>query len=104
VQAVWDGKVVHAGWFKGFGNLLIIDHGENLYSLMAHLDQLEKAVGDQVHGGDEVGTVGDSGSLKGAYLYFELRDGQKPLNPERWLSRNRKPPALLAGAKGGVSP
>jgi septal ring factor EnvC (AmiA/AmiB activator) len=104
VHAVWDGKVVHAGWFKGFGNLLIVDHGEHLYSLMAHLDQLERAVGDEVHGGDEVGTVGDSGSLKGAYLYFELRDGQKPLNPERWLSRNRKAPALLAGAKGGGSP
>ncbi len=104
VHAVWDGKVVHAGWFKGFGNLLIVDHGENLYSLMAHLDQLEKAVGDPVRTGDEVGTVGDSGSLKGAYLYFELRDGQKPLNPERWLSRKRKAPALLAGAKGGAAP
>ena len=102
VRSVWEGKVAHAGWFKGFGNLLIIDHGNGIFSLMAHLDQLEKAVGDQVQGGDEVGTVGDSGSLKGAYLYFELRDGQKPLDPERWLSRNRKAPALLAGAKGGA--
>ena len=101
VRAVWDGKVAHAGWFKGFGNLLIIDHGERIFSLMAHLDQLEKGVGDPVRAGDEVGTVGDTGSLKGAYLYFELRDGQKPLDPERWLSRSRKPPALLAGAKGG---
>lgn len=102
VRAVWDGKVAHVGWFKGFGNLLIIDHGDGVFSLMAHLDRLEKAVGDGVRGGDEVGTVGDSGSLKGAYLYFELRDGQKPLNPERWLARNRKAPALLAGAKGGA--
>ena len=103
VRAVWDGRIVHAGWFRGFGNLLIVDHGEGVFSLMAHLDQLEKAVGDEVHGGDEVGTVGDSGSLKGAYLYFELRDGQKPLDPERWLSRHRKAPALLAGAKGGAA-
>lgn len=103
VHAVWDGKIVHAGWFRGFGNLLIIDHGDGVFSLMAHLDQLEKAVGDEVNGGDEVGTVGDSGSLKGAYLYFELRDGQKPLDPERWLSRNRKAPALLAGAKGAAA-
>ncbi len=103
VQAVWDGKVVHAGWFKGFGNLMIIDHGDRLFSLMAHLDQLKKGVGDLVHGGDEVGTVGDSGSLKGAYLYFELRDGQKPLDPERWLSKKRKAPPLLAGAKGGAA-
>jgi septal ring factor EnvC (AmiA/AmiB activator) len=103
VRAVWDGKVAHAGWFKGFGNLMIIDHGDRVFSLMAHLDSLEKAVGDAVHQGDELGTVGDTGSLKGAYLYFELRDGQKPLDPERWLSRNRKSPALLAGAKGGAA-
>jgi septal ring factor EnvC (AmiA/AmiB activator) len=104
VRAVWDGKVVHAGWFKGFGNLLIIDHGDRVFSLMAHLDQLEKAVGDAVKEGDEVGTVGDTGSLKGAYLYFELRDGQKPLDPGRWLAKDHKPPALLAGAKGGTAP
>ena len=103
VRAVWDGKVAHAGWFRGFGNLLIIDHGAGIYSLMAHLDQLEKALGDSVAAGEEVGTVGDSGSLKGAYLYFELRDGQKPLDPERWLSRSRKAPPLLAGAKGGAA-
>ena len=100
VRAVWDGKVVHAGWFRGFGNLLIVDHGDSFFSLMAHLDTLEKAVGDTVRAGDEVGTVGDTGSLKGAYLYFELRDGQKPLDPEPWLSKNRKAPPLLAGAKG----
>jgi murein hydrolase activator len=103
VRAVWDGKVAHAGWFRGFGNLLIIDHGAGIFSLMAHLDQLEKALGDGVVAGEEVGTVGDSGSLKGPYLYFELRDGQKPLDPERWLSRSRKAPPLLAGAKGGAA-
>jgi septal ring factor EnvC (AmiA/AmiB activator) len=100
VYAVWEGKVVHAGWFRGFGNLLIVDHGDQVFSLMAHLDSLEKAIGDTVRTGDEVGTVGDTGSLKGAYLYFELRDGQKPLDPELWLSKNRKAPPLLAGAKG----
>ena len=49
--------------------------------------------------------MGDSGSLKGAYLYFELRDGQKPLDPERWLAkiRKEKAPALLAGAKGAAA-
>jgi len=100
VYAVWDGKVVHAGWFRGFGNLMIVDHGDQVFSLMAHLDSLQKAIGDSVRTGDEVGTVGDTGSLKGAYLYFELRDGQKPLDPELWLSKNRKAPPLLAGAKG----
>jgi murein hydrolase activator len=104
VRAVWDGKVAHAGWFKGFGNLLIVDHGDGVFSLMAHLDQLQKALGDTVRAGEEVGTVGETGSLKGPYLYFELRDGQKPLDPERWLTRKRaRKASLLAGAKGGAA-
>jgi septal ring factor EnvC (AmiA/AmiB activator) len=102
VRAVWGGKVVHAGWFRGYGNLMILDHGEGIFSLMAHLDALQRTVGEAIRAGDEVGTVGETGSLKGAYLYFELRDRQKPLDPERWLSRLRKGPPLLAGTKGGA--
>ena len=104
VYAVWPGKVVHAGWFKGYGNLLIVDHGHGFFSLMAHLDTLERAVGEILRKGDQIGTVGETGSLKGPYLYFELRDGQTPLDPERWFSRRRKPPALIAGNKGAGSP
>jgi septal ring factor EnvC (AmiA/AmiB activator) len=92
VRAVYGGKVVHAGWFRGYGNLMILDHGTGLFSLMAHLATLDRAVGEEVQRGEAVGTVGDTGSLKGAYLYFELRDGQMPLDPERWLARGRKPP------------
>jgi septal ring factor EnvC (AmiA/AmiB activator) len=103
VRAIWGGKVAHAGWFKGFGNLLIVDHGDGVFSLMAHLDQLQKALGDPVRRGEPVGTVGETGSLKGAYLYFELRDGQKPVDPERWLRRGRKQEALVAGARRGVA-
>jgi len=103
VRAIWNGKVAHAGWFRGFGNLLIVDHGDGMFSLMAHLDQLQKALGDSVRAGEVVGTVGETGSLKGPYLYFELRDGQTPLDPERWLRRSRRGPALLAGAKGGAA-
>jgi len=90
VRAVYAGTVVHAGWFSGYGNLVILDHGDGLFSLFAHLGTLAHAVGDGVAKGDVLGTVGDTGSLKGAYLYFELRDGQKPLDPERWLSRAHK--------------
>jgi len=103
VRAVWSGKVAHAGWFRGFGNLLIVDHGSGMFSLMAHLDQLHKALGEPVKAGEQVGTVGETGSLKGPYLYFELRDGQRPLDPERWLRRSRRVPALLAGAKGAAA-
>jgi septal ring factor EnvC (AmiA/AmiB activator) len=48
---------------------------------------MTRAVGDVVGKGDPIGTVGDTGSLKGPYLYFELRDGQKPIDPEKWLTR-----------------
>jgi septal ring factor EnvC (AmiA/AmiB activator) len=87
VRAVAPGKVVHAGWFRGYGNLVILDHGGGYFSLMAHLATLARAKDDVVRAGDLVGTVGDTGSLKGPYLYFELRDEQKPLDPGRWLQR-----------------
>ncbi|HXN81582.1 MAG TPA: peptidoglycan DD-metalloendopeptidase family protein [Myxococcales bacterium] len=89
VRAVHGGTVVHAGWFRGYGNLMIIDHGDGVFSLMAHLATLDRGVGDQVRRGDQLGTVGDTGSLKGSYLYFELRDGQKPFDPEPWLAKAR---------------
>lgn len=98
VLAVADGRVAYSGWFKGYGNLVIVDHGENYFSLMAHLGELHKAVGDEVRAGERVGAVGDTGSLKGAYLYFELREGQKPLDPDRWLTRKR-PKARPQAAK-----
>jgi septal ring factor EnvC (AmiA/AmiB activator) len=56
---------------------------------MAHLATLARAKDDVVRAGEVVGTVGDTGSLKGAYLYFELRDGQTALDPERWLVKPR---------------
>lgn len=96
VVAPHDGRVVHSGWFRGYGNLVILDHGESYYSLMAHLGTISRTVGDAVHAGDLLGTVGDTGSLKGAYLYFELREGTRPIDPERWLSKKRKPAAKVA--------
>jgi septal ring factor EnvC (AmiA/AmiB activator) len=90
VHAIAAGTVAHAGWFRGYGNLLIVDHGHGYFSLMAHLATLTRAKDDLVRAGEEVGTVGDTGSLKGAYLYFELRDGQTALDPERWLVKPRQ--------------
>ncbi|MGC4122422.1 MAG: peptidoglycan DD-metalloendopeptidase family protein [Myxococcales bacterium] len=85
VTVVADGKVVHAGAFRGYGNLVIVDHGEGYHTLYAHLATLAKAVGDEVEGGQALGTVGDTGSLKGAYLYFEVREKGKPVDPKEWL-------------------
>jgi septal ring factor EnvC (AmiA/AmiB activator) len=86
VVAVAAGRVVHAGWFKGYGNLLIVDHGEGYHTLVAHLATMQTAMGEEVAAGDVLGTVGDSGSLKGPYLYFELREKGRPVDPRPWLS------------------
>ena len=94
VHAVHGGAVAHSGWFRGYGNLVILDHGAGWFSLYAHLSTLDRAVGELVSRGDVLGSVGETGSLKGSYLYFELREGQKPLDPERWLGRVRKPGPL----------
>ncbi len=85
VHAVAPGRVVHAGWFKGYGNLVIVDHGEGYHSLVAHLGAMRTAMGEEVEAGAVLGTVGDSGSLKGPYLYFELREKGRPIDPRPWL-------------------
>jgi septal ring factor EnvC (AmiA/AmiB activator) len=85
VRAVAGGRVVHAGWFKGFGNLIIVDHGEGYHSLVAHLASMQTAMGEEVAAGAALGTVGDSGSLKGPYLYFEIREHGRPVDPRPWL-------------------
>jgi septal ring factor EnvC (AmiA/AmiB activator) len=86
VHAVAPGRVVHAGWFKGYGNLIIVDHGGGYHTLVAHLATMRTAMGEDVEAGEVLGTVGDSGSLKGPYLYFELREKGKPVDPRPWLA------------------
>jgi murein hydrolase activator len=85
VRAIAAGRVVHTGWFKGYGNLVIVDHGEGYHSLVAHLASMRTAMGEEVDAGDVLGTVGDSGSLKGPYLYFEIREKGRPVDPRPWL-------------------
>jgi septal ring factor EnvC (AmiA/AmiB activator) len=89
VTAVAPGKVVYAGWLRGYGNLLVLDHGGGYHSLVAHLAELGKAVGDGVQRGELLGTVGDTGSLKGAYLYFELRKRGQAVDPAPWLAKRK---------------
>jgi septal ring factor EnvC (AmiA/AmiB activator) len=87
VRAVAPGRVVHAGWFKGYGNIVIVDHGDGYHTLVAHLASMQTAMGEDVEAGAVLGTVGDSGSLKGPYLYFELREKGRPVDPRPWLHR-----------------
>ncbi len=85
VRAVAPGKVVHAAPFRGYGNLVILDHGDGYHSLYAHLDEIACAPGLAIAEGAAIGAVGQTGSLKGAYLYFELRQRGKPIDPKDWF-------------------
>ncbi len=80
--AVWGGRVIYASWFKGYGNLLIVDHGDSFYSLYAQAARLDKKVGEEVARGETVGLSGYEG-MPG--LYFEIRQSGTPLNPQDWL-------------------
>lgn len=87
--AVFKGKVKYADWFKGYGNLIILDHGGNYYTLYAHAEQILVNPGDQVDTRQVLGKVGDTDSVKGAHLYFEVRANGKPEDPQRWLAKLR---------------
>ena len=86
VKAVAAGQVVFADWLRGFGNLLIIDHGKGFMSLYGNNETLFKQVGDVLHGGDIIAAVGNSGGNEDFGLYFELRHESKPLDPIKWMA------------------
>jgi septal ring factor EnvC (AmiA/AmiB activator) len=87
VRSVFQGKVLYANWFKGYGNMIIIDHGQNYYTIYAHLEETFKSKGDAVETREVIATVGDTGSMEGAKLYFEVRHHGKPENPLMWLKK-----------------
>jgi murein hydrolase activator len=89
VRAVFPGKVVFSGWYTGYGNLVIIDHGAQHHSLYAHLSSRSIKSGLHVEQGAILGQVGDTGSLRGPQLYFEFRAKRKPINPTIWFERTR---------------
>ncbi|WP_234244276.1 murein hydrolase activator EnvC family protein [Billgrantia desiderata] len=87
VAAVHAGRVVFADWMRGFGNLLIIDHGDNVMTLYAHLQHFDAEVGRAVSRGDSLGAVGNSGGLDRPALYFEVRRNGDPIDPQAWMAR-----------------
>lgn len=89
VRAVSRGRVAFANWLRGYGLLLIIDHGDGFMSLYGHNQSLYKDVGEWVQGGEVVATVGDSGGQDRPGLYFELRRDGEPVNPVTWCSATR---------------
>ena len=86
VRAVADGRVVFADWLRGFGNLLIVDHGDAYMSLYGNNESLYKRVGDTIRGGEPIAAVGASGGNTDSGLYFELRHQGRPLDPLDWVS------------------
>lgn len=87
VTAVAHGRVAYADWLRGYGLLIIIDHGDGYMSLYAHNDTLLNDVGDWVSPGDVIATVGNSGGLPDPALYFELRSQGRAVDPAQWIDR-----------------
>lgn len=85
VYSVVQGRVVYAGKFIGYGNLVVIDHKDGFYSLYGHLSEILVKVGDEIPAGRIIGRVGESGSLSGPMLHFELRKDGKPVDPLVYL-------------------
>jgi murein hydrolase activator len=86
VRAVADGMVVFADWLRGFGNLIILDHGSDYMSLYSNNESLYKQVGERVKAGDSLGTVGNTGGQEEPGLYFELRHKSVAFDPMTWMN------------------
>ncbi len=86
IKAVANGRVVFAEWMRGFGNLLIVNHGDSYLSIYAYNDAMLKQVGETVKGGDSIATAGNSGGNPESGLYFELRHQGQPIDPLKWVN------------------
>lgn len=85
IKAIYDGSVIFADYFKGYGNMVIIDHGGGYFSLYAYAAKISRRVGAEVNRGDVIGAVGDVDSTRGPALYFEIRHQGKPVDPSGWV-------------------
>ena len=86
VKAIAGGRVVFSEWMRGFGNLLIVDHGDAYLSIYGNNESLLKQVGQAIKGGETIATVGNSGGNPESGLYFELRHQGQPIDPMKWAS------------------
>ncbi len=90
-KAVYGGRVLFADWFRGYGRIAILDHGGGFYTLYGHLATLTVAAGEMLEAGATVGAVGETGSLEGPALYFEIRRHGRPEDPVPWFAVKPKP-------------
>lgn len=86
VRAIAAGRVVFSDWLRGFGNLLILDHGEGYMSLYGYNETLYKQVGEVIRGGERIAAVGSTGGHPDSGLYFEMRHEGRPFDPMSWVS------------------
>jgi septal ring factor EnvC (AmiA/AmiB activator) len=89
VLSVYDGSVVFADWFKGYGLLLIVNHGKGYHTLYAHLSEIFHKTGDIIKRRQAVGKIGETGILNEPSLYFEIRHKGRPINPLEWLKKKK---------------
>lgn len=85
VRSIADGRVVYADWLRGFGLVIVVDHGKSYMSLYGHNQTITKAVGDKVRKDEEIALMGQSGSRTSPALYFEIRHQGRPQNPSQWI-------------------
>ena len=85
IHVIAAGQVVFADWLRGFGNLIIVDHGSGYMSLYGHNEALLKQVGAQIKAGDVIARAGNSGGNAETGLYFEIRHRGAPLDPAQWV-------------------
>ncbi|MCC6208113.1 MAG: peptidoglycan DD-metalloendopeptidase family protein [Gammaproteobacteria bacterium] len=90
VKAIYRGRVAFADWLRGFGLLIIVDHGDGYMSLYGQNQSVAKNVGDWVERGETIATVGNSGGQDSAGLYFEIRHNGVPDNPVRWCRADKR--------------
>jgi len=91
IKAVYDGKIIHSGYLRGYGNLLIIDHGQQYFSLVSRAADFYKKEGTRVVEGETLGITGDGDPLFGEGLHFEIRKGSNPEDPLLWLKKDAFP-------------
>lgn len=89
VAATADGTVIFAGWQRGYGNVVMTDHGHGLTTRYGHLSKISALLGQSVVRGDEIGKVGSTGRATGAHLHYEVRLNNQPVNPADYLPLNK---------------
>jgi septal ring factor EnvC (AmiA/AmiB activator) len=87
VAAVHDGQVIFSNYMRGFGLLIILNHGDGFMTLYAHNQELIKDTGDWVLSNETIARAGDTGGMDQAAVYFEIRQKGQPTDPKAWLGK-----------------